>query len=146
LNSGELPDGKLQEIAQRLGARAAEQIDVEAVSRVVLERLRTEPRSREWTWIRSTWVRIAAAVVVLLGGAAVVRVWWWAERPLPARALATIPVGADLSGLSAAELQELLAGLDQTLNLAVPLPSDSDDRLEELTEEQLRTMLELLEG
>lgn len=142
-DDAKLHDATLQETAQRLGARAAEQIDVEAVSRAVLERLRTEPRSQGWTWIRHTWLRTAAAIVVLLGGAAVIRDPWGTERP---RALATITVGADLSGLSASELQELLASLDQTLNLALPQPTDADGRLEGLTEEQLRAMLESLEG
>ena len=135
-----LQDAKLQEAAQRLGARAAERVDVEATARAVLERLKIEPRVSARRWTRPVWLRVAAALVLLLGGAVLAR-----NALQPPAELVAIPSGADLNGLSPAELQELLAGLDQTLNAAAS-QTDSLDHLNDLTEEQLRAVLESLEG
>lgn len=135
-----LQDAKLHEAAQRLGAQAAERLDVEATARGVLERLRAEPRAEGWMWRGPVWLRVAAALLVLAGGAILAR----NTLQPPATPLA-ISSGADLSGLSPAELQELLAGMDQTLNPAVS-QADSFDDLDGLTEEQVRAVLESLEG
>lgn len=137
-----LHDEALRHAVQRLGARAAERLDVEATAARVVERLRREPRAAPWTWIRPVWLRIAAAAVVLLGGALLV-----ADRLSPERgtAVAAIPTGAELYGLSASELEELLATLDRTLDLDAPLPG-AESGLDELSEDQLRTVLETLEG
>src|SRR2546429_8325117 len=64
-----LHDDKLQEVARRLGARAAERLDVERTAQAVVARLRTEPRAeiRVLGWIRPAWLRIAAVLVVVVG-------------------------------------------------------------------------------
>ena len=108
---------------------------MEGAARAVVERLRAERRREGWRWMRPTWVRIAAALALLIGGALVARGTF--------RPRVVIPSGADLSGLSAAQLQELLAGLDQTLSGSA---SDTLDDLDGLTEEQLRAVIESLEG
>ena len=41
-----LHDAKLQEVARRLGAHAAERLDVERTAQAVVARLRTEPRAQ----------------------------------------------------------------------------------------------------
>src|SRR5256884_8922978 len=73
LNSHELPDAKLQEIAQRLGARAAERLDVERTAEAVVARLRTEARAegRGLGWIQPAWLRIAAGAPPLVGAGGV---------------------------------------------------------------------------
>src|SRR5947208_2629314 len=60
-----LHDDKLQEVARRLGARAAERLDVERTAEAVVARLRTEPRAevRVLGWIQPAWLRIAAVLV-----------------------------------------------------------------------------------
>src|SRR5207247_3705514 len=70
-----LQDDKLQEVARRLGARAAERLDVEGTAQAVVARLRTEPRAeiRVLGWIRPAWLRIAAMLVLVVGAGAVVR-------------------------------------------------------------------------
>lgn len=140
MTSDELPDGKLRDVVQRLGTRAAERLDVEATATRVLERLKRERQTSRWAWMRPTWVRIAAVAVVLLGSALFV-----VERLNRDRGPVAIPPGAELYGLSTSELEELLATLDQTLDLDAPLPG-AGDGLDELNEDQLRTMLESLEG
>src|SRR2546425_5599361 len=64
-----LHDAKLQEVAQRLGARAAERLDVERTAQAVVARLRTEPRAeiRVLGWIRPAWLRIAAVLGLRVG-------------------------------------------------------------------------------
>ena len=68
-----LHDDELREVAQRLGARAAERLDVERTAQAVVTRLRTEPRAdvRVLGWIQPVWLRIAA-LLVLAAGAGVI--------------------------------------------------------------------------
>jgi hypothetical protein len=136
-------DLELRAIAQRLGVTAAERIDVEATAARVLERLRAEPeaatpRSRAVP----LWLRLAAAVAVVVMG-----VWFVVSRASTSGdSSAQLVLAYDLSDLSASQLQDLLGTLDQTLTLAVPDSADRDAGLEELTEQQLRTVIESLEG
>src|SRR5437899_13042971 len=65
-------EARLENLAKRLGARAAERLDVEATARKVVERLREQP-VRRLVWVQQTWLRIAAALVIVLGGAMAVR-------------------------------------------------------------------------
>ena len=57
-------DEELEKLAQRLGARAAERLDVEATARAVVERLRAERAASERVaaWLPRQWLRIAAAL------------------------------------------------------------------------------------
>jgi hypothetical protein len=140
LDDRELNDRDLALVAQRLGGTAAERLDVEAVARGVLDRMNAAPHADGRAWLRPGWLRVAAALLVLLGGAMLARQAFQPSR----QALAVIPTGDDLSGLSPAQLEALLAGLDQTLDAASQ--PDSADALEGLTEEQLRAVLQSLEG
>ena len=134
-----LHDAKLHESARRLGAQAADRLDVEATARVVLDRLRREPVARR-DWRPPMWLRIAAALVVLAGGAALGR-----RLLLTGGAPATAHfVADDLGDLSTGELREVLSSLDETLDLgrtAVP-----ESGLEDLDALELRSVLRSLEG
>lgn len=135
----ELRDERLQETARRLGARAAQGLDVERAAQGVLERLRREPASRRALWRRPAWLRAAAAIVLLLGAALVVREWHEREGHGAGHF-----VVEDLQDLSADQLEELLASLERTFEFdegQVP-PSG----LEGLGEDELRAVLRSLEG
>ena len=135
-------DTRLHDIAKRLGAQAAERIDVETTARLVVERLRQQPAARP-AWIQTAWLRIAAALVIVVGGAlAVGRVWPGNEH----RGDAAHFVADDLRDLSADQLRDVLATLDETLvRDSTALPDGSGD-MDELDAQQLRAVLRSLEG
>lgn len=136
----EIEDPKLQELARRLGAAAAERLDVDGVTRGVVARLREPARERTWlAWTQVAWVRAAAMVAVLVGIGIVV------QPPIePVRgAWDDPPVGA-VQELSADQLDRVLNELDQPVDVTVPAPEDAG--LEDLSEPQLRALLKSLEG
>ena len=134
-----LHDAKLQEVAQRLGAGAAERLDVERTARAVVERLRAGPRAERWTWVQPAWLRIAAAAILVIGGGLVTRALVWQRAPGSA---VVVPVGEDLTDLTAEQLREALTALDQP----VSVQGAGDLGLEGLTAEELRALLQTLEG
>ena len=138
-----LHDAKLQEVAQRLGARAAERLDVERTAQAVVARLRTEPRAEVRVgWIRPAWLRIAALVVMVVG-AGVVALNVRIPGIMPPVPSAT--AGGELSELSGDELREVLASVSR-LGGEQPAVSAQDVGLDELSASQLRALLESLGG
>ncbi len=140
-------DAKLEATAQRLGATAAERLNVERTVAAVLERLRAEPLSESrWTWRQHSWLRMAAALAILVGGG------------LIGRRLLVQPgtggggheiahfVSDDLSDLSADQLRDVLTTLDETLDLGKGSTTIPDADLEDLDAQQLRVVLRSLEG
>lgn len=128
---------EIERLAQRLGKRAAERLDIEATARAVVERLREQP-ARRIGWTPPEWLRVAAVVALLLGvGVALERVIT-PGSPVPAS------YGLeDLQELTTAELEQVLATLDRTLSVddaEVP-----DGNLDGLTPEQLQALLRSLE-
>jgi hypothetical protein len=139
-----LDDGKLQEVARRLGARAADRLDVERTAQAVVTRLRTEPRAdiRVLGRIRPAWLRIAAALVLLVGAGVValnVRVPLF-MTPVPAAT-----ASGELSELSGDELRAVLEAVGQAGGEQQEV-SPQDLSLEDLSAPQLRALLESLEG
>jgi len=130
-----LHDAKLQEVAQRLGAGAASRLDVERTARAVVERLRAGPRAERWTWVQPAWLRIAAAAILVIGGGLVTRVLVWQRAPGSA---VVVPVGEDLTDLTAEQLREALTVLDQP----VSEEGAGDTGVEGLTAEELRALLQ----
>jgi hypothetical protein len=134
---------KVEAMARRLGARAAERLNVERTVAAVIERLRADPSSdSRRSWMQPTWLRIAATLVVLVGGGLIGR------RLLVQRG----PVGHevahfvrdDLTDLSADQLRDVLGTLDETLDLGRTIQPEAD--LENLDAQQLRAVLRSLEG
>ena len=134
-------DGMLHELAQRLGARAAARLDVDATAREVVARLREQP-VRRIPWVQQRWLRIAAALVIVLGGAVAIR-----QTLVRGGAVHTAHfVADDLNDLSADELRDVLATFDELISTdSVALPEGSTD-LHELDAQQLRAVLRSLEG
>ena len=129
-----LHDAKLQEVAQRLGAGAASRLDVERTARAVVERLRAGPRAERWTWVQA-WLRIAAGAILVIGGGLVTRALVWQRAPGSA---VVVPVGEDLTDLTAEQLREALTVLDQP----VSEEGAGDTGVEGLTAEELRALLQ----
>ena len=140
MNTDDRAELALREAAQRLGMKAAEAIDVERTVQGVLERLRTEPRVRRWWSARPTVLRLAAAIALVVAGALLVLRNRGSDIA-PVNDVAA--VSSDLGELSAGQLEELLASIDEALKASA---ADVDDGLESLTEEQLRTLMQSLEG
>ncbi len=139
-----LHDDKLQEVARRLGARAAERLDVERTAQAVVERLRTEPRAdvRVLGWIQPAWLRIAA-VLVLVVGAGVVALNVRSSQLTTSQPSAS--AGGELSELSGDELRIVLAAPEEP-GAERQGVSPQDVGLEDLSAPQLRALLESLEG
>lgn len=142
-NPEELNDARLRELAQRLGARAAERVDVERTAAAVVARLRQEPHAsrRPWLGIAPVWARAAAAIVVVIGAGLLAR---GVSHHPPAPAALVEPSSADVSDLSADQLRDLLGRVGQPDDSATLSPPDAG--LDELTGPQLRALLEALEG
>ncbi len=143
MTDDQMDDAKLEELARRLGAGAAERLNVERVAGAVVERLRSEPEVERhgpspW-WKQPKWLRAAAIVVLMVGVSVVVREILERESRHQAHYIAE-----DLQDLSANQLREVLSTLDETLQAATP-PSSEDD-LNDLTTEQLQALLRSLEG
>ena len=137
-----MTDEELERLAQRLGARAAERLDVEATARAVMERLRAEPRGRSRPWIRMQprWLRVAAVLALVIGGGVLM---------LPVSHHGPVPTplttaGADLNGLSTDQLHEVLDAVEQPAR--EDAVSSQDVSLEDLSAVELRALLESLEG
>jgi len=139
-----LQDDKLQEVARRLGARAAERLDVEGTAQAVVARLRTEPRAeiRVLGWIRPAWLRIAAMLVIVVGAGVVALNVRTSPHTTP---LSAASAGGELSELSGEELRVVLEALGQPGSEAQAV-SAQDVGLEDLSAPQLRALLESLGG
>jgi len=135
-------EARMEQLAKRLGARAAERLDVGQTARQVVERLREQPAPRSM-WIQPAWLRIAAALVIVVGGAVLYR-FTPGHRPVVSQHAAHF-VADDLSGLSADDLRDVLSSFDEILSTDSAPASDSTD-WRELDSQQLREVLRALEG
>jgi len=136
----EIEDPKLQELARKLGAQAAERLDVERMAQAVLAGLRQPARQRTWlVWTQVAWVRAAATVVLLVGIGVVVQ-----PRSEPVRGAWEDPPAGAVQDLSADQLTRVLDELNQPVDVTVPASEDAG--LEDLSEPQLRALLQSLEG
>ncbi len=133
-------DDELERLAQRLGARAAERLDVEAIAQAVIERVRAERAAGEriGVWPQRQWLRIAAALVIVVGGGAL------ASRILRTNQPPVASAPADLDGLSTDQLKQVLDGVGESGGEAVV--SVQDVSLDDLSTVELRALLESLEG
>jgi hypothetical protein len=143
-DDAELNDARLRDLAQRLGTRAAEQLDVDRTTEAVLLRLRGASRgARRWRiGIAPAWLRIAAVVVALVGaGLAIRRDVLRRPRGVPF----VEPATSELNDLSPDQLRAVLDVVEQPAGGSVAV-STQEAGLEELTAPQLRALLASLEG
>jgi hypothetical protein len=143
----ELPRGirvALEALEARTAKRAAA-VDVERVAARVVERLRREGAQapRPVWWVRPAALRFAAAVVVLATAGVLV-------SRIPSRAPATgrLEVGiAVMDSLNSRQLEAVLEAateLSPVADSAVPVSASAS--LEDLSEQQLETLLASLSG
>ena len=129
---------ELEQIAARLGQRAAARVNAEQTAAAVLARLRAPVRTVHW-WERPALLRMAAAVALVVGGGVV------AMKTLHQNAggqTAAAPVVASLQTLSPDELEEVL----DSLATEGSTNEGSAAGLHDLTSEQLRELLQRMEG
>ena len=141
-----MQDERLHELARRLGARAAERLDIERTAAAVVRRLREQPAATPAWWVRPAWLRIAAAVVLLLGGSVVYR---GIRLAAPAAPVVVWLTDEGVSDLSSEQLRALLQSFEQPI---LPVAQDEgpvssqEAGLEDLSAGQLRELLHSLEG
>ena len=145
MNDHDMQDERLQVLARRLGARAAERLDVERTAAAVVQQLREQPAATPTWWLRPAWLRLAAAVVLMLGAGVVYRGVGMGPRE-PALAVVVWPGDDRLSELSSEQLRALLQSFDQPVLEEEGLGSPQEAGLEDLSAAQLRELLLSLEG
>ena len=146
MNDHKVQDERLQALARRLGASAAERLDVERTAAAVVRQLREQPAATPAWWMRPVSLRVAAAVALILGAGVVYRgIGPWGPT-VPA---VTWPPGDGLRDLSSDQLRVLLQSLDQPIRPVEEeegLVSSQEAGLEDLSPAQLRELLSSLEG
>lgn len=128
-------DDELSRLAQRLGEREAAGIDPAAMARRVGARLREPAPVRRPMWMR-VWVPLAAAATLILAVGIGLQPWAGDD----AAQVAAVP--AEIAELEADELEAVL----DSLELDVPVSELVTVGLYELTEDELSTLLETMEG
>jgi hypothetical protein len=131
------------EALEARAARRAATVDVERVAARVLERLRREgaPAARQAWWVRPALLRFAAAVVVLVTAGVLV-------SRIPSRApAARLSVGISaMDSLSSSQLEAVLKAATELSPVADTTLPASTASLEDLSEQQLETLLASLNG
>lgn len=136
-------DSELRAQAQRLGASAADRLDVERIATAVLRRLREEPIARPAWWARPSALRVAAAAVVIVASGVLYR---GVHRPTVPASVLVSSTDEDGNDLSPDQLRALLQTMDQD-SLADQAPASAQETgLEDLNAAQLRELLRSLEG
>lgn len=135
-------DRDLRDAARRLGARAAERLDVDGAAARVVARLQDERRaaSRILGLPARAW-RIAAAIVVIAGAGAM---WRARSRGAADVAVTIAPPTSELDQLSADQLQELLPAVDAPDE--GDAPTTVTGALQSLSADELERLLGSLEG
>ena len=135
-----MDETELERIASGLGRRAADRLDVEAVARGVLDRLREAGEadrvvaSRPRPLLR--WLATAAAVALIVAGSVVT------FRATPPSGDQAARPAVDLYELSSDELAEVLDSLSWNAPVSARFAAGLDD----LDAEQLEQLLALMEG
>jgi len=143
-DDADLNDAMLRDLAQRLGTRAAEQLDVDRTTEAVLRRLRAPSRgAARWPiGIAPAWLRTAAVAVALVGAGLAVR----SDVLRRPRGVAVVePPTGELNDLSPDQLRAVLEVVEQPAGESATV-STQDTGLEDLSAPQLRALLASLEG
>ncbi len=134
-----MDDQQLEQLARRLGSRAAERLDADETAKAVVERLKSEPVRLVW-WRRAPRLSMmaAAAVIVLAIGILADN---GGSNPGGAD-VSVVPTPLELQALSDDELAEVF----DSLSFEAPVSELAVSSLEDMSvgqlEELLQTMME----
>jgi hypothetical protein len=139
-------DEALRQVARRLGAAAADRLDVERTAQAVVARLRAgdAPARSPIRWMQPAWLRVAAGVVLIIGAGLLV----YRRLHLPPETgvvpqVAVAPPGEFLD-FTSGQLQDVLNGLDSTVEMT-PTVHAGEAGVEDLSEPQLQSLLKAME-
>jgi hypothetical protein len=140
-------DEALRQVARRLGAEAADRLDVERTAQAVVARLRAGdvPERPPIGWMQPAWMRAAAGVVLIIGVGLLV----YRRLHLPAESTgvdATVVVASagELQEFTSGQLQDVLNSLDQPVEMT-PTVHAGEAGVEDLSEPQLQSLLKAME-
>ena len=147
-DSDDVHDQELRQVAQRLGAAAADRLDVERTAQAVLARLRAgdAPARSSIHWMQPTWMRAAAVVVVMLGAGLLIynRLLHPPTRASGIDLTVTAATAGELADFSPGQLQDVLAALNEPVD-TTPVVHAGDAGVEDLSESQLQSLLRAME-
>jgi hypothetical protein len=90
--------------------------------------------------MQPSWLRAAAGVVLIIGAGLLIRQRWNPPAEIPA---APQPVGTELGGLSPSQLQDVIAGLNEPVEVGPVHAGEAG--VEDLSESQLQSLLKAME-
>ena len=133
-----MEERQIVQLAKRLGAKAADTLDVERTAQVVISRVKQAPAKVVW-WRRMPLLQsaAAAAVFVLTVGVFVV-----SQLKTNGSDLGVLEEFAELHALSDSELEQVY----DSLTAEAPVHELSAVNLQDLNEGQLEELLALMEG
>jgi hypothetical protein len=146
-------DEALRQVARRLGAEAADRIDVERTAQAVVARLRAgdAPARSPIRWMQPAWLRVAAGVVLIIGAGMLI--YWRLHHPTPETVEAPTVVVASIDpdlpvtefqDFTSGQLRDVLDGLDSTVEMT-PTVHAGEAGVEDLSEPQLQSLLKAME-
>ncbi|HXJ30155.1 MAG TPA: hypothetical protein VNG35_05925 [Gemmatimonadales bacterium] len=146
-------DEALRQVARRLGAGAADRLDVEQTAQAVVARLRAgdAPARPPIRWTQPAWMRAAAGVVLIIGAGLLV--YWRLRHPAPETVAAPSVVVASIDPdlavtefpeFTSGQLRDVLNGLDSTVEIT-PTVHAGEAGVEDLSEPQLQSLLKAME-
>ncbi|HWO89367.1 MAG TPA: hypothetical protein VNL98_09480 [Gemmatimonadales bacterium] len=133
----------LEELIAR-AERAVAAVDSERVATRVVERLRAEPEQRRsLAWSARTLALAASVAVVVIAGATVREVL---RQSAPASEKKALPLGVYADTLSVSQAEAILELVAEPGSLnGNASPTSASVTIEDLTESELRTLLQVLE-
>ncbi len=140
-------DEALRQVARRLGAEAAERLDVEQTAQAVLARLRAgeAPAPAPIRWMRPAWMRAAAGVVLIVGaGLLVYRRLHLSPQSSGVDSAVVVASAGELQDFTPGQLRDVLNGLDEQVEMT-PTVHAADAGVEDLSGPQLQSLLKAME-
>jgi hypothetical protein len=146
-NADGVHDEALRQVARRLGADAADRLDVERTAQAVVARLRAGdvPERPAIRWMQPAWMRAAAGVVLIIGaGLLVIHRLRLPVESSGVDSTVVVASTGELQDFTSGQLQDVLNGLDQPVE-TTPTVHAGEAGVEDLSEPQLQSLLKAME-
>ena len=139
-------DEALRQVARRLGAEAADRLDVERTAQAVVARLRAgDVPQRPIRWMQPAWMRAAAGIVLNIGaGLLVYRRLHLPAEPTGGDSTVVVASAGELQDFTSGQLRNVLNGLDSTVEMT-PTVHAGEAGVEDLSEPELQSLLKAME-